>query len=339
MKGASRMSLLDIAKGRLSLPVIGAPLFIISVPDLVVAQCTAGIIGAMPSLNARPAVQFEEWVAEIKERLAAHDARHPDLKAAPLAINLIVHKSNDRLEHDLQVVVKHKVPVVITSLGARPEVNQAVHAYGGHVLHDVINQRFARSAIDKGADGLVLVAAGAGGHAGSLSPFGFLQETRAWFDGPIALSGAIAHGRSILAAEAMGADFAYIGSAFIATEEARAHPEQRQMIVDCGAEDIVYTNLITGVLGNYMRPSLIRAGLDPDKLPTSDPSQMDFGSDRKKRWKDIWGAGQGIGAVKEVLPAAALVARLTREYHDARMRLSSGCALLNPAWERMSEPA
>lgn len=333
------MSLLDMAKGRLSLPVIGAPLFIISVPDLVVAQCAAGIIGAMPSLNARPAAQFEDWVVEIKERLAAHDARHPDRRATPFAINLIVHKSNDRLERDLEIVVKHKVPVVITSLGARPEVNQAVHAYGGYVLHDVINQRFAHSAIDKGADGLVLVAAGAGGHAGSLSPFGFLQETRAWFDGPIALSGAIAHGRSILAAEAMGADFAYIGSAFIATEEARAHPEQRQMIVDCGAEDIVYTNLITGVLGNYLRPSLVRAGFDPDKLPTSDPSQMDFGSDRKKRWKDIWGAGQGIGTVKEVLPAAALVARLRREYHDARTRLSSGCALLNPAWERMAAPA
>jgi nitronate monooxygenase len=278
-------------------------------------------------------------VAEIKERLAAHDSRHPDRPAAPFAINLIVHKSNDRLEHDLQVVVKHKVPLVITSLGARPEVNQAVHAYGGYVLHDVINQRFAHGAIDKGADGLVLVAAGAGGHAGALSPFGFLQETRAWFDGPIALSGAIAHGRGILAAEAMGADFAYVGSAFIATREARAPDEYKGTIVERGAEDIVSTNLITGVHGNYLKPSLVRAGLDPDNLPTSDPSQMNFGSDRTKRWKDIWGAGQGIGAVKEVLPAAELVARFRREYHDARMRLGTGCALLSSAWETMAERA
>jgi nitronate monooxygenase len=333
------MSLLDMVKGRLSLPVIGSPMFIISVPDLVVPQCTSGVIGAMPSLNARPAEQFEEWVAEIKERLAAHDARHPDRPAAPFAINLIVHKSNDRLEHDLRVVVKHKVPLVITSLGARPEVNHAVHAYGGYVLHDVINQRFAHGAIDKGADGLVLVAAGAGGHAGALSPFGFLQETREWFDGPIALSGAIAHGRSILAAEAMGADFAYVGSAFIATHEARALDESKNMIVERGAEDIVYTNLITGVHGNYLKPSLVRAGLDLENLPTSDPSQMNFGSDRGKWWKDIWGSGQGIGAVKEVLPAAELVARFRREYHDARMRLGTGCALLNSAWETMTECA
>jgi nitronate monooxygenase len=332
-------TLLDSLKGRLSLPAIGAPLFIISVPDLVVAQCTSGIVGAMPSLNARPAEQFEEWLAEIQERLAAHDARHPDRRAAPFAINLIVHRSNDRLEHDLAVCVKHKVPIVITSLGARPEVNQAVHSYGGFVLHDVINQRFAHSAIDKGADGLVLVSAGAGGHAGALSPFGFLQETRNWFDGPIALSGAIANGRSVLAAEAMGADLAYIGSAFIATQEARAVPPQKQMILDCGAEDIVYTNLITGVHGNYMKPSLRNAGLDPDNLPTSDPSQMSFGSDRKRRWKDIWGAGQGIGAIREVAPAAALVARLRREYQAARARLGAGCPLLNPAWERIAEAA
>lgn len=325
--------MLQMLKGRMSLPAIGAPLFIISVPDLVVAQCTSGIIGAMPSLNARPAEQFEEWVVEIKERLAAHDARHPDRPAAPFAINLIVHRSNDRLEHDLGIVVKHRVPVVITSLGARPEVNQAVHSYGGFVLHDVINQRFAHSALDKGADGLVLVAAGAGGHAGALSPFGFLQETRAWFDGPIALSGAIAAGASILAAEAMGADFAYMGSAFIATQEARAVPPQKQMIVDCGAEDIVYTNLITGVHGNYMKPSLRNAGLDPENLPSSDPSAMDFGSDRKKRWKDIWGAGQGIGAVKAVVPAAERIARLRAEYHAARARLLAGSPLLNPAWE------
>lgn len=333
------MSLTASLHGRLRLPVIGAPLFIISVPDLVVAQCTSGVIGSMPSLNARPAEQLDDWLAEITERLAAHDARHPDHPAAPFAINLIVHKSNDRLEHDLGTVVKHKVPLVITSLGARPEVNQAVHAYGGHTLHDVINQRFAHSAIDKGADGLVLVAAGAGGHAGALSPFGFLQETRAWFDGPIALSGAIAHGRSILAAEAMGADFAYIGSAFIATEEARSVPEQRQMIVASGAEDIVYTNLITGVHGNYLKPSLRNAGLDPDNLPTSDPSAMNFGSDRKRRWKDIWGSGQGIGTVRAVVPAAALLDRLAGEYAAARARLGAHSPLVNPAWGRAARAA
>ena len=334
------MSLTAMLKGRLSLPAIGSPLFIVSVPDLVVAQCTAGIIGSMPSLNARPAEQFEEWVLDIKERLAAHDVRHPNRPAAPFAINLIVHKSNDRLEHDLGICVKHQVPIIITSLGARPEVNQAVHAYGGFVLHDVINQRFAHSAIDKGADGLVLVAAGAGGHAGALSPFAIMQETRAWFDGPIALSGAIANGRSVLGAEALGADFAYIGSAFIATQEARALPEQQQMIVSCGAEDIVYTNLITGVHGNYMKPSLVRAGLDPENLPSSDPSAMNFGSDRKKRWKDIWGAGQGIGAVHEILPAGELVARIQREYQAARARLlAAPNPLVNPAWAAVSEAA
>ena len=333
------MSLVESLKGRLSLPLIGSPLFIISVPDLVVAQCTAGVIGAMPSLNARPAEQFEEWVVEIKERLAAHDARHPDRPAAPFAINLIVHRSNDRLEHDLAVCVKQKVPLIITSLGARPEVNQAVHSYGGYVLHDVINQRFAHSAVDKGADGLVLVCAGAGGHAGALSPFGFVQETRAWFDGPIALSGAIANGRSVLAAEALGADFAYAGSAFIATQEARAQADYQQMMLECGAEDIVYTNLVTGVHGNYMRPSLRRAGLDPDNLPQSDPSTMDFSSDRKKRWKDVWGAGQGIGAVRAVEPAGDVVARWRREYHAARARLGAGCPLVNPAWEAVMEAA
>lgn len=326
------MSLIPSLHGRLRLPLIGAPLFIISVPDLVVAQCCAGVIGAMPSLNARPIEQLEDWLFEIKERLAAHDRAHPDRPSAPFAINLIVHRSNDRLEQDLALVEKHKVPLIITSLGARPEVNQAIHAYGGYTLHDVINQRFAHSAIDKGADGLVLVAAGAGGHAGALSPFGFLQETRAWFAGPIALSGAIAHGASILAAEAMGADFAYAGSAFIATEEARSQPAQRQMIVESGAEDIVYTNLITGVHGNYLKPSLRRAGLDPENLPTSDPSAMDFGSDRKKRWKDIWGSGQGIGAVKQVVPASALVDRLAGEYHAARARLGAHSPLVNPGW-------
>ena len=334
------MSLLDLAKGRLSLPVIASPLFIISVPDLVVAQCTSGVIGSMPSLNARPAEQFEEWVIEIKERLAAHDARHPDRPAAPFAINLIVHRTNDRLEHDLAVVVKHKVPLIITSLGARPEVNEAVHGYGGYVLHDVINQRFAHSAIDKGADGLVLVSAGAGGHAGALSPFGFLQETRTWFKGPIALSGAIGHGASILAAEALGADFAYIGSAFIATEEARAQEPQKQMIIDSGAEDIVYTNIITGVHGNYLKPSMRNAGLDPDNLPTGEAASMSFGTDRsKRRWKDIWGSGQGIGAVTEVLPAAALIARLRREYAAARTRLGARSPLVNPAWEKLLDAA
>ena len=326
--------LLASLEGRLSLPAVAAPLFIISVPDLVVAQCTAGVVGSMPSLNARPAEQFEEWVVEIRERLAAHDARHPDRRAAPFAINLIVHKSNDRLEHDLAVCVKHKVPIIITSLGARPEVNQAVHSYGGFVLHDVINQTFARKAVEKGADGLVLVAAGAGGHAGALSPFALVRETREWFDGPLALSGAISHGASILAAEAMGADFGYVGSAFIATAEARALDEHKQMVVDHAAGDIVYTNLITGVHGNYLKPSLLRAGLDPDNLPTSDPTQMNFGSDRKKKWKDIWGAGQGIGGVRGVVPAGELVARLRREYHAARGRLGAPSPMLNPAWDK-----
>ena len=326
------MTLLADLKGRLRLPAIASPLFIISVPDLVVAQCSSGIIGSMPSLNARPAEQLDDWLFEIRERLAAHDAKHPDRPSAPFAINLIVHKSNDRLDQDIALIEKHKVPLIITSLGARPEVNQAVHGYGGYTMHDVINQRFAHSAIDKGADGLVLVAAGAGGHAGALSPFGLLQETREWFDGPIALSGAIAHGRSILAAEAMGADFAYMGSCFIATEEARSVPEQRQMIVDSGAEDIVYTNLITGVHGNYLKPSLRNAGLDPENLPTSDPSAMNFGSDRKRRWKDIWGSGQGIGSVKAVVPAAQLVDRLAAEYAAARARLGAHSPLVNPGW-------
>jgi nitronate monooxygenase len=327
------MSLHATLEGRLSLPAIAAPLFIISVPDLVVAQCTAGIVGSMPSLNARPFEQFEEWVVEIRERLAAHDARHPDRPAAPFAINLIVHRSNDRLEQDLGVCVKQRVPIIITSLGARPEVNEAVHSYGGHVLHDVINQTFARKAVEKGADGLVLVAAGAGGHAGAFSPFALVRETRAWFDGPLALSGAISHGASVLAAEAMGADFGYVGSAFIATAEARAVDEHKQMVVDHAAGDIVYTNLITGVHGNYLKPSLRRAGLDPDNLPTSDPTQMSFGTDRsKRRWKDIWGSGQGIGGVGAVVPAGELVARLRREYHAARARVGAMSPMVNPAW-------
>ncbi len=328
------MTLLESLKGRLRLPLIGSPLFIISVPDLVVAQCTSGVIGSMPSLNARPVEQLDEWLAEIKERLAAHDAAHPDRPAAPFAINLIVHRSNDRLEQDLALCVKHKVPLIITSLGARPEVNQAIHGYGGFVVHDVINQTFAHKAVEKGADGLVLVAAGAGGHAGAQSPFAMLQETRAWFDGPVALSGAMAHGRSILAAEAMGADFAYMGTAFIATQEARAVEDYKAMIVGAGAEDIIYTNLITGVHGNYLKPSLRSAGLDPDNLAGVEGSTMNFGTDRKRKWKDIWGAGQSVSGLKEVVPAAALIDRLAAEYAAARARINAGSPLVNPAWGR-----
>ncbi len=326
------MTLLDSLKGRLRLPLIGSPLFIVSVPDLVVAQCASGVIGSMPSLNARPVEQLDAWLAEIRERLAAHDAAHPDRPSAPFAINLIVHRSNDRLDQDLALCVKHRVPLIITSLGARPEVNEAIHGYGGHVIHDVINQTFAHKAIEKGADGLVLVAAGAGGHAGAQSPFALLQETRAWFDGPIALSGAIAHGRSILAAEAMGADFAYMGSAFIATREARAVDDYKAMIVSSAAEDIIYTNLITGVHGNYLKPSLRAAGLDPDNLGAHEASQMNFGSDRKRKWKDIWGAGQSVGGIREVVPASALVDRLAAEYAAARQRLSAGSPLVNARW-------
>lgn len=328
------MTLLESLKGRLRLPLIGSPLFIISVPDLVVAQCTSGVIGAMPSLNARPVEQLDAWLAEIKERLAAHDAAHPDRPAAPFAINLIVHRSNDRLEQDLALCVKHKVPLIITSLGARPEVNEAIHAYGGHVIHDVINQTFAHKAIEKGADGLVLVAAGAGGHAGAQSPFALLQETRAWFDGPIALSGAMAHGRSILAAEAMGADFAYMGTAFIATQEARAVEDYKAMVIASAAEDIIYTNLITGVHGNYLKPSLRAAGLDPDNLAGIEGSQMNFGTDRKRKWKDIWGAGQSVSGLKEVVPAAALIDRLAAEYAAARQRINAGSPLMNQGWGR-----
>ena len=308
---------------KLRLPVIGSPLFIVSNPDLVIAQCCAGVVGSFPSLNARPAAVLEDWLARIKDALAAHDAAHPDRPAAPFAVNQIVHKSNDRLEHDVALCVKHRVPVVITSLGARPELNEAVHSYGGIVLHDVINQRFARKAVEKGADGLVLVAAGAGGHAGTISPFALVQETRAWFDGPIALSGSIATGGAVLAAQAMGADLAYIGSAFIATEEANASDAYKKGIVDGDADGIVYTNLITGVHGNYLKPSLVAAGLDPDNLPESDPSRMNFASGSSKAWRDIWGSGQGIGAVQAVVPAAALVDRLAREYAEARARVAA----------------
>ena len=306
----------------LKLPIIGSPLFIISTPKLVIAQCKAGVIGSMPALNARPAAQLDDWLAEITEALAAHDRAHPDRPAAPFAINQIVHKSNDRLEHDLAVCAKYKVPIIITSLGAREDLNQAVHAWGGIVLHDIINNKFAHKAIEKGADGLIAVAAGAGGHAGVKSPFALMQEIRAWFDGPVALSGAIASGDAVLAALAMGADFAYIGSAFIATEEARAEDAYKQMIVDSDSDDIVYSNLFTGVHGNYLRGSIVKAGMDPEHLPESDPTKMNFSSDSAKAWKDIWGSGQGIGAVHQVLPAAALVKRLADEYLAARQRLA-----------------
>ncbi len=309
---------------RVPLPVIGAPLFIVSNPKLVIAQCTAGVVGSMPALNARPAEQLDEWLAEITESLAAWDRAHPERPAAPFAINQIVHKSNDRLEHDLQVCAKYRVPIVITSLGARVDVNEAVHSWGGVVLHDVINNAFAKKAIEKGADGLIAVAAGAGGHAGVKSPFALVQEIREWFDGPLALSGAIATGDGVLAALAAGADFAYIGSAFIATEEARASEAYKQCIVDSSSDDIVYSSLFTGVHGNYLKASVRAAGLDPDKLPESDPSKMNFGGGgAAKAWKDIWGCGQGIGAVKAVLPAGELVARLARELQAAQARVSA----------------
>jgi nitronate monooxygenase len=306
---------------KLRLPVIGSPLFIISNPQLVIAQCKAGIVGAMPALNARPASQLDEWLAEITEALAAHDRAHPERPAAPFAINQIVHKSNERLEQDMALCVKYKVPLYITSLGAREEINQAAHSYGAVVLHDVINNTFARKAIEKGADGLIAVAAGAGGHAGTKSPFALVQEIRQWFDGPLALSGSISTGASILAAQAMGADFAYMGSAFIATHEARAVDAYKQAIVEGSSDDIVYSNLFTGVHGNYLKPSIRAAGLDPDHLPESDPSKMNFGGDAKKAWKDIWGSGQGIGAINRVQGAAEFVEQLAREYQAAKQRL------------------
>ena len=307
----------------LRIPVIASPMFIISDPDLVIAQCKSGIVGSFPALNARPAAMLEEWLKRITNELAEHDARHPERRAAPFAVNQIVHRSNDRLDHDVEICVKYRAPIVITSLGARPDVNQAVHSYGGIVLHDVINTMFARKAMERGADGLIAVAAGAGGHAGTVSPFALVQEIRAWFDGPIALSGAIATGGAILAAQAMGADLAYIGSAFIATEEANAAAAYKQMIVDSSAEDIIYTNAISGVHGNYLRPSLQKAGLDTENLGTADKSAMNFGTDRVRVWKDIWGSGQGIGAIKAVVPAAELVDRLAAEYQAARARLAA----------------
>ncbi|CAM3138934.1 MULTISPECIES: NAD(P)H-dependent flavin oxidoreductase [Sphingomonas] len=311
------------ALSRLSLPVIGSPLFIISNPDLVIAQCKAGIVGSFPALNARPASLLDEWLHRITEELAAHDRAHPDRPAAPFAVNQIVHRSNDRLEADLTVCAKWKVPIVITSLGAREDVNAGVHRWGGITLHDVIDDRFARKAVKKGADGLIAVATGAGGHAGRLSPFALVQEIRAWFDGPLALAGAIATGDAILAAQAMGADFAYIGSPFIATLEANAAQAYKQAVVDGGASDIIYSSLFTGVHGNYLRASIVAAGLDPDRLPEGDVTKMNFGSGQAaKAWRDIWGAGQGIGAIDQIVPAAERIATLRRQYDKARQRLS-----------------
>jgi len=316
------------AAWRLRIPVVAAPLFIISNPDLVLAQCRAGVVGSFPSLNARPLAQLDEWLARLTAELAAHDAAHPAQPAGPLAVNLIVHKSNDRLESDLELCVRYRVPLVITSLGARPEVNAAVHGYGGIVMHDVINDTFARKAIEKGADGLIAVAAGAGGHAGRLSPFALVQEIRRWFDGPLALSGSIATGDAVLAARAMGADLAYIGSAFIATREANAADAYKEAVVAASASDIVYSSLFTGVHGNYLRASIAAAGLDPDNLPDGDASTMSFASGalgKPKAWRDIWGCGQGIGVVESIETAAGLIARLAAEYDAALERLTTSC--------------
>lgn len=304
-------------------PIVGSPLFIISNPKLVIAQCKAGIVGAMPALNARPAEQLEEWLKEITEELDRHNQANPDNPAAPYAVNQIVHRSNDRLMHDIEVCMKYRVPITITSLGAREEVNQAMQSVGGITLHDIINNKFAKKAIEKGADGLIAVAWGAGGHAGTLSPFALIQEIRSWFDGPLLLSGSIATGGAVLAAQAMGADLAYIGSPFIATHEARASDDYKQAIVESGGEDIIYSNLFTGVHGNYLRKSIENAGLDPENLPVSDPSKMSFGSDKSKAWRDIWGCGQGIGAVDKIQGAAELVDRLIAEYNAAKARLAA----------------
>ncbi|MEI8352314.1 MAG: nitronate monooxygenase family protein [bacterium] len=318
------MSRLPPVLRSLPFPVIGSPLFIISTPALVIAQCIAGVVGSMPALNARPAEQLEQWLIEITETLAAYNKAHPEQPAAPFAINQIVHKSNDRLEHDMAMCVKYKVPIIITSLGAREDLNAAAHSYGGVVLHDIINNKHAHKAIEKGADGLIAVAAGAGGHAGVKSPFALIQEIRQWFDGPLALSGSISTGDAVLAAQAAGADFAYIGSAFIATQEARASEAYKQAIIDADSDDIVYSNLFTGVHGNYLAPSIRNAGLDPEHLPESDPSKMNFGGDKSKAWKDIWGCGQGIGSITQVQTTADYVAQLKREYAAARARLQLG---------------
>jgi nitronate monooxygenase len=321
------MALPPVLRDRLRLPVMASPMFIVSGPELVVAQCQAGIVGSFPALSARPAAQLDEWLHQIRQALTAWDREHPEAPSAPFAVNLICHRSNDRLDEDLETTCRHKVPVVITSLGARPEIYDAVHAYGGLVMHDVINDAHGRSAIAKGADGLIAVAAGAGGHAGTLSPFALVQELRAWFDGPLALSGAIASGRAILAAQAMGADLAYIGSAFIATKEARADARYKQMIVDGAAADIVYSDLFTGVHGNYLKPSIRAAGLDPESLPSSDPSKMNFGSNGEaKAWRDIWGCGQGIGAIRNAPGAAERVAQLATEYAAAWRELEAKTA-------------
>ncbi len=311
-------------KAKMRLPVIGAPMFIVSTPKLVIAQCRAGVVGSFPALNARPAEALDQWLIEIKDALARHEEENPQSPTAPYAVNQIVHRTNERLMHDVEACVRHQVPIVITSLGAREEVYEAVHSYGGIVLHDVINNTFAKKAVEKGADGLICVAAGAGGHAGVQSPFALVQEIREWFDGPLCLSGCIARGRSVLAAEAMGADFGYIGSAFIATEEANADASYKQGIVDGYADDIVYTNYFSGVHGNYLKPSIRNSGLDPDNLPASDPSKMDFksgGDNAKKVWKDIWGCGQGIGTVKQVTSTADFVDRLARDYEAAKAAL------------------
>ena len=324
------MALPPVLAERLRIPVIGSPLFIISGPELVIAQCKAGIVGSFPALNARPVSQLDEWLAQITEELADWDKKNPDRPSAPFAVNQIVHRTNDRLEQDVELAVKYKAPISITSLGAREDVNAAIHSYGGIVLHDVINDRFARKAVEKGADGLIPVAAGAGGHAGHLSPFALVQELREWFDGPIALSGSIANGAAVLGAQAMGADLAYIGSAFIATQEARAMEGYKDMIVASRGDDIVYSNLFTGVHGNYLRPSIEAAGLDPDNLPVADPSKMNFGSggnQKAKAWKDIWGCGQGIGAVKDIPTAGQLVDRLAAEYEAAKAALARKTAL------------
>ena len=319
------MSKLPPILQNLPFPVIGSPLFIISNPKLVIAQCIAGVVGSMPALNARPAAQLEDWLAEITEALAAHNVAHPDRPAAPYAINQIVHKSNDRLEHDMAVCEKYKVPIIITSLGAREDVNVAVKSWGGITLHDVISNVFARKAIEKGATGLIPVAAGAGGHASVKSPFAMVQEIRQWFDGPLVLSGSISTGGAVLAAQAMGADLAYIGSAFIATHEARAVDGYKEMIVASNSDDIVYSNFYTGIHGNYLKGSISNAGMDPDNLPVSDPSKMNFGGSdagvSAKAWKDIWGCGQGIGAVDKIQSTADYVAQLRREYEAAKARL------------------
>jgi len=319
----------DVLAQPLTLPLVAAPLFISSVPELVTAQCQAGVVGSFPALNARPTSLLNDWLDQIADENAAYASQHPDVIVAPFAVNQIVHRSNDRLDHDMAVIVEHRVPVVITSLGARPEINEAVHSYGGVVLHDVINDEFARKAVEKGADGIIAVAAGAGGHAGTQSPLALIREIREWFDGPLLLSGAIAHGGSILAALAAGADFAYIGSAFVSTVEANAAADYKQMIVDSAAKDIIYSNLFTGVHGNYLRDSIVAAGLDPDDLPESGPSAMNFGSGgnmKAKAWKDIWGSGQGIGAIKKSTTVAELVGQLKAQFDDACQALNASIA-------------